>query len=164
MADKTNFTPDEWKKVLEAPLLAGFAVSAADPSGFIGILQEGFASAKALAAAKADAGADALIKAVVEDLLTPDGRAAAREGVKNVVHGVQLGEIKDRALAELRSTASILDAKAPGDSAAFKKWLNDIANLVAEAGTEGGFLGFGGVKVTEAERATLSEISTALHA
>lgn len=164
MADKTNFTPDEWKKVLEAPLLAGFAVSAADPSGFIGILQEGFASAKALAAAKADSGADALIKAVVEDLLTPDGRAAAREGVKNVVHGAQLAEIKDRALAELRSTASILDAKAPSDSTAFKNWLNDIADLVAEAGTEGGFLGFGGVKVTDAERATLAEISTALGA
>ena len=29
MADKSSFTPDEWKKILEAPLLAGFAVSAA---------------------------------------------------------------------------------------------------------------------------------------
>lgn len=164
MANKTNFTPDEWKKMLEAPLLAGFAVSAADPSGFIGTLQEGFASAKSLAAAKANPGADALIKAVVEDLLTSEGRAAAREGVKTVVEGAQLPQIKDRALAELRRTASILDAKAPSDSAAFKNWLNEIANLVAEAGTEGGFLGFGGVKVTDVERATLAEISTALGA
>ena len=54
MADKSNFTADEWKKVLESPLLAGFAVSAGDPSGFIGTLQEGLASAKALAAAKAN--------------------------------------------------------------------------------------------------------------
>ena len=49
-------------------------------------------------------------------------------------------------------------------SKAFKDWLNHIANLVAEAGVEGGFLGFGGVKVTDAERATLAEISTALGA
>lgn len=162
MADKSNFTADEWKKVLESPLLAGFAVSAGDPSGFIGTLQEGLANAKALAAAKADPGADALIKAVVDDLLTADGRAAARDGVKNVVQGAQLSEMKDRALTELRRTASILDAKTPNEAKAFKNWLNHIANTVAEAGTEGGFLGFGGVKVTDTERATLAEISTAL--
>ena len=105
-----------------------------------------------------------MIKAVVEDLLTPEGRAAARDGVKNIVHGAKLEEIKDRALDELRRTAAILDAKAPNDAKAFKNWLNHIADLVAEAGTEGGFLGFGGVKVTDAERATLAEISTALGA
>lgn len=164
MADKTNFTADEWKKVLESPLLAGFAVSAGDPSGFIGTLQEGFASAKALAAAKSDPNADVLIKAVVNDLLTAEGRAAAREGVKNVVDGAKPEEFKDRALSELRSTASILDSKAPNESKAFKNWLNHIASLVAEAGTEGGFLGFGGVKVTDSERATLAEISTTLGA
>ena len=111
MADKSNFTADEWKKILESPLLAGFAVSAGDPSGFIGTLQEGFANAKALAAAKSDPNADALIKAVVNDLLTPDGRAAARDGVKNVVDGAKLNELKGRALGELRRTASILEFK-----------------------------------------------------
>jgi hypothetical protein len=164
MANKSDFTAEEWKKLLESPLLAGFAVSAGDPSGFIGTLQEGFASAKALATAKSDPNADALIKAVVDDLLTPDGRAAARDGVKGVVDGAKVEEFKDRALVELRRTASILDSKAPSESKAFKDWLNHIANLVAEAGVEGGFLGFGGVKVTDAERATLAEISTALGA
>jgi hypothetical protein len=33
---------------------------------------------------------------------------------------------------------------------------------VADASTEGGFLGFGGVKVSEAEKATLAEIAAAL--
>lgn len=164
MADKSSFTADEWKSVLESPLLAGFAVSAADPSGLIGTLQEGLASAKALAAAKADANADALIKSVVNDLMTPEGRTSAREGVTSLIKGAQLSEMKARALAELGKTAAILDAKAPAEATAFKNWLNEIAKLVAEAGTEGGFLGFGGVKVTETERATLGEISTALRA
>ena len=35
-------------------------------------------------------------------------------------------------------------------------------NVVAEAGTEGGILGFGGVKVSDAERATLAEIDKTL--
>ncbi len=162
MADKSSFTPDEWKKILEAPILAGFAISAGDPSGFIGTLQEGLASAKTLAAAKADPGADKLIKAVVEDLLTPEGRTAARDGVKNLVQGAQLADLKDRALAELGRTAAILNAKAPTEAAAFKSWLGHMANVVAEAGTEGGFLGFGGVKVSDKERATLAEITKAL--
>ena len=33
----------------------------------------------------------------------------------------------------------------------------------AEAGKEGGFMGFGGVAVSDAEKATLAEISTALN-
>jgi hypothetical protein len=164
MATKSDFTTDQWNKLVQAPLLAGFAVSAADPSGLIGTLQEGMASAKALADAKSDAGADALIKAVVDDLLTAEGRTAARESVQRLIQGAELAQIKARALAELGETAKILDAVAPADAGPFKAWLNTVANKVAEAASEGGFLGFGGQKVSEAERATLAEISTALNA
>ena len=34
MANKHDFTPEEWTKVLESIMVAGIAVSAADPSGF----------------------------------------------------------------------------------------------------------------------------------
>ena len=70
--------------------------------------------------------------------------------------------LKHAALSELRSVSRILDAKAPSDAAAFRTWLQGVAQKAAEAGTEGGFLGFGGVAVSDAEKATLSEISTAL--
>ena len=162
MATKTDFAPEEWKKLLESPLLAGFAISAADPHGFFGTIKEGMASARALAEAKASGGGDELIKAVVDDLLTSDGRANAREGVKALIQGAKLSEIKDRALTDLGRTAAILDAKAPADAKAFKAWLAHIAQLVAEAASEGGFLGFGGVKVSDTEKATLAEISKAL--
>ena len=57
----------------------------------------------------------------------------------------------------------MVDAKAPDDAAAFKGWLRQISEHVAEAATEGGgFLGIGGVPVSEAEKATLTEISSAL--
>jgi hypothetical protein len=45
---------------------------------------------------------------------------------------------------------------------AFKAWLQEVAQKAAEAGTEVGFLGFGGVAVSDSEKATLVEISTAL--
>lgn len=34
MANKQSFTPDEWIKILESPVLTGMAVSAADPNPF----------------------------------------------------------------------------------------------------------------------------------
>ena len=40
MADKTNFTKEEWTLLLESPMIAGMAVTAADPSGLWGLLRQ----------------------------------------------------------------------------------------------------------------------------
>ena len=73
-----------------------------------------------------------------------------------------LWDIKAKALDALRQVTTLLTAKAPGDAAAYKAWLAHISQNVAEASKEGGFLGFGGVQVSDAEKATLAEISAAL--
>jgi hypothetical protein len=70
--------------------------------------------------------------------------------------------MKAACLEILSKAEGILSAKAPGDAAAFKTWLRQISQSVAEASTEGGFLGIGGVAVSNAEKATLTEISNAL--
>ena len=50
-----------------------------------------------------------------------------------------------------------------GDAGSFKAWLRQISQSTAEAAKEGGgLLGFGGVQVSDAEKATLTEISSAL--
>ena len=103
------------------------------------------------------------MKAVAEDFATAEGRTAARSALQTRFTGGKLEGLKDAALAELRTISSTLDAKAPEDAAAFKAWLQEVAQKAAEAGTEGGFLGFGGVAVSEAEKATVAEISVALN-
>ena len=163
MTDKSNFTPDEWKVLLESVMAAGIAVTAAEPSGLWG-QKESFASGTDLAKAKMDPGTNALIKAVVTDFGTSEGRGASRDGLKEKFKGSKPAEIKDKCIATLHQAAAILDAKAPADSAAFKGWLQQISQHVAEASKEGGFLGVGGVPVSEAEKATLTEISSALKA
>jgi hypothetical protein len=65
-------------------------------------------------------------------------------------------------LANLKEVSAILDAKAPQDAAGFKTWLRTIGQNVADASSEGGFLGIGGVQVSDAEKATLADISKAL--
>jgi hypothetical protein len=62
------------------------AVSAADPSGLWGVLKEAFASSSALAVAKSSAGSNKLIKAVVADFETKDGRAAVQEALRKREH------------------------------------------------------------------------------
>ena len=157
MAVKTNFSSGEWKTVLEAPVLAGFAITAADPSGIFGTLKEGWANAKELAAAKTSA-SDELIKSVAEDLFTSEGRTGAHDRMAALLKGAKREELKDRALAELKRAVALVDAKAPADAGTFKHWLSHIAQIVAEAGSEGGFLGFGGVQVSDKEKATLAEL------
>jgi hypothetical protein len=162
MADKSNFTAEEWKLLLESVMMAGIAVTAADPSGLWGLLKESLASGSELVKAKMDAGANPLIKAVVADFDSAQGRATARDGLKEKLKGVKPSEIPAKCIETLRQVAAVLDAKAPGDAAAFKGWLRQISEHVAEAATEGGLLGIGGVRVSDAEKATLKEISSAL--
>jgi hypothetical protein len=162
MSNKQNFKPDEWTKILESTMLAGMAVTAAEPSGLWGALKEAFASSSALAAAKSNAGSNELVKSVVADFETKEGRSAVQEALRQHLAGAKPAEAVQRSLANLREVSAILDAKAPQDAAAFKTWLRAISQNVAEASSEGGFLGFGGVKVSDAEKATLADISKAL--
>jgi len=162
MANKTNFTPEEWKLLLESPMMTSMAVTAAEPSGLWGMLKESFASATDVAKAASDAGANSLVKAVATDFTTSEGRTTARDDLKAKLAGSKPADIKIKSIESLKRVSALLDSKAPADAAAFKGWLRQISEHVADAAEEGGFLGFGGVKVSEAEKATLSDISHAL--
>lgn len=164
MADKSSFTPDEWKLILSSPMLAGLAVTLAEPSGIWGMLKESMASANALIAAGKDANASPLMKSILAAMETSEGRAIARDEIKAEFSGKSAAEIKQQVIAKLAQAGKILDAKAPGEAPAFKSWLKSVADQVAESATEGGVLGFGGTRVTQAEKATVNEIGKALDA
>ena len=140
---------------------AGMAISAADPSGLWGTLREAFASRSALANSKFVV-SNELIKAAIADLETSGGRSAVQEALHKHIDSAKPAEIVQRSLANLREVSAILDAKAPSDAAAFRSFLRGISQKVAEACVEGGFLGLGGVKVSDAEKVTLDDIAKAL--
>jgi len=159
MANKQSFTPEEWTKVLESMMLAGMAVSAAEPSGWWGTIKEAFASRSAIGS---KGQSNELISAVIAELEMAEGRSVIQEALRKRVAGAQPAEVVQRSLDTLREVSAILDAKAPDEAAAFKAWLGGISQKVAEASMEGGFLGFGGVRVSDAEKATLADIAKAL--
>ena len=162
MADKTSFTKDEWALLLRSPMNAGMAITAAEPHGLWGLLKESFAGSSELAHAAVDPNANALVKAVVTDFATSEGRSVARDGLKAEFANSKPAEIKTKAIDSLHQVAAVLAAKAPGDAAAFKDWLREIGQKTAGAASEEGGLFGGGVQVSDAEKATLGEISSAL--
>lgn len=162
MADKSSFTPEEWKAILASPMLAGLAVTLAEPSGLWGMLKESMASANALLTAGKNPSASPLMKAILADMETSEGRTVAREEIKIDLSGKLPAEIKQEVIAKLGKVGQILDAKAPEDAPAFKSWLKYVADQVAEAAAEGGVMGFGGTQVTANEKATVDKVGKVL--
>lgn len=120
------------------------------------------ASAKTVMGAKYEAEAAELVKALAAEFETAEGRATARDGLRTELSGKRPAEITARCLDVLKQAAAIAGAKAPAEAAAFKTWLHHVSQAVAEASKEGGFLGFGGELVSDAEKATLAQISASL--
>ena len=64
-----------------------------------------------------------------------------------------------------QSAAALIDAKAPPSEAAeYKQWALSVAENVAMAASEGGFLGFGGEQFSEPEQKFLAAVEAALGA
>ena len=101
MANKNDFTPEEWTKVLESIIAAGIAVSAVDPSGLWGTLKEAAAGTPALAAAKRDPNSNELINqaAVADFERSNDGSILA---MRERFAQAEPTECVQRSLASLR--------------------------------------------------------------
>jgi hypothetical protein len=164
MANKQTFTTEEWDAIVSSPMLAGMAVSLADPSGLWGMMKEGVSGVRALLDAKNDVNAPDLVKAVAADFESSEGRSSARDALKERLAGKSPAELKEQVLAGLAEAGRIVDDKAPNEAVAFKQLLKTIAEQTAEASKEGGFLGFGGVRVSDAEKASVAEVAATLRA
>jgi hypothetical protein len=158
MSVKDKFTPEEWKGLLKAPMLAGYAVAGAAPSGQSDFIQEMSAVADAIIEGGQRATKDSLLSAVVADIT-----ANAEDEQRGQTEKLSVGEVKERALANCREVASILKAKAGAEEAdEYKRWVVGVAYKVAAAAKEGGLLGFGGEQVSGSEVEIINEIGEAI--
>jgi hypothetical protein len=155
MSTKADYTKEEWEMLVKSPLMAAMAVVAASPSGPIGALKEIFAVSKGMLEG-AEGTTNPLIGALVADI-----KAGARPAMPTE-RPQDLAQVKAQALGACREVAALLGRKAPGEAEGFKRWLLGAAQRAAEAAKEGGFLGIGGVQVSEAEKTALAEVAQAL--
>jgi len=155
MASRSDFTDEEWERLGRAPLVVAMAISVADPGGPLETFKESSAALKTLAEAARDGNHGEFVQSVAQDVAA---KAQRRQS--------PLGDFRpDRAdarreiLAELRAVNALLHEKVtPDELAEFREWLRTAAQRAALAATEGGFLGFGGERVSEREQQMLETI------
>lgn len=152
MTARADYTDEEWEALSRSPLVAGFAISLADPGGPIELTKETMAAIKALATPPSD---EELLIAVSQY-----AQAHAKEHA-NLRKELDLkaSTARDQLTAELSKVNGILDAKAtPEEAAAFREWIVQAAKQAADAAKEGGFLGIGATRVSQGELAELDDI------
>jgi hypothetical protein len=158
MTTKADFTEEEWTTLMRAPIVAGLAITFADPGGPIEVVKETSAVLKFVTGPSGE-GRDALVGEIADSV-----RELAQQR-KNPV-----GDFKPRGalagkeiLDELSRASEIVRAKAtPEEAEAFRRWILECAQRAADAAKEGGFLGFHAERVSQGEKDMLAQLESTL--
>jgi hypothetical protein len=144
MTRKSDFTPEEWELLREAPTNAGTIVVTAQRGG---TFRETFAMAKAWAEARRQHGESELLDELVAGRPGSGKRHSSPE------------ELKQEGLQSLHAAVELLGRKAtPEETEDYKRFVLSLVDRVAKAHREDG------ETVSDAERAAIEEISASLGA
>jgi hypothetical protein len=168
---KLTYSDDDLNLLSSVPQLIGSAIASASGSGLFGTGKELFANANAVMDGLKSYPDNTLIRQILPD--PGQDRAAAVERMKKTrdwamarlkAKGIDSAEkLRAQTLEDTRAAAAILATKANAREAEeYRQWALSVAEKVANAATEGGFLGFGGERVTAAERALIDDVRKAL--
>jgi hypothetical protein len=160
MTTKADFTEEEWVRLGRAPLVAGMAISLADPGGPIEAIKETSAALKTVLEAAQTGSHGEFVQAVAAEVAEKaQHRQSPLGGFKP--KGRQAGE---EILEELRSVNALLVEKTtPEEADRFREWLRTAAQNTAKAAKEGGFLGFRAELVSEREQQMLDRLAQVFH-
>jgi hypothetical protein len=146
MTTKASFNAEDWALITTAPALAGLLVASSEPGGN---LRESVALSRAYAEARGRQPGE-LLEAILTTAPTLD--AATRPKTPE--------DIRSVALDQLRHAVRTLDRVAEDDELVeYKRFVYTLAEEVAQAHKEGGFLGIGGKPVSEGEQKALDAIA-----
>jgi hypothetical protein len=144
MTGKADFTPEEWKTVLEGPPSAGLIVITAQRGG---TFRETISMAKAYTEARQEHGSSELLDEIVSTKPQVDHTR---------YHSPE--ELREHGLQNVREAVETLERKAtPEEVEEYRRFVLTLAEKVANAHREGG-----GDAVSDTERAAIDEIRGAL--
>jgi hypothetical protein len=144
MTSKTDFTPEEWHLILEAPPAAGMIVVTAQRGGSF---RETIAMAKAYAEARQQHGKSELLDDIV-----------AAKPERDHTHFHSFDEMKQQGLQHLRDSVGLLKTKAsPEEVEGYRRFIVTLAQKVAAAHREHG------QDVSDAEQTAINDIEKALN-
>jgi hypothetical protein len=156
MLTKNDFSGTDWNTLRDTQYLVGLATAMAGASG-LGTLKEFAALTQAIIEKQSST------IPFIRDLTSTAEMRTAQTSLKDLLANQQGAPPAERtrrlALDQTRSAVDILAAKGSKEEKdAYARLLYGIAEKVANAAREGGFLGFGGTQVSEGERSFLNEL------
>jgi hypothetical protein len=165
MSIKDTFTDDEWFLLISTPSMIGASVAAAGQSG-LGTMKEMFASLESIATAGKAFPNNELIAEITKRAEDRDAAKAEalkyRDKAMEKLKGKKPDQLTQEMLEDTRSAVALLQQKAPAALEDYKTWSLSVAEKVANAAKEGGFLGFGGEQVSAGEKALIDNIKAVL--
>jgi len=167
-----NYTDEELELLTTTPSMIGSAIAFSESSGVIGTVTEAMSNAKAVLAGVPDYPQNGLISAVAPNIAD---RKEAMEKAKTVrtnmmarmkAKGITSRDgLYQQVVDDCHAVAQILDAKADANEAAeYRAWVMQIAEKVAMSAKEGGFMGFGGERLSDGEKRAIGDVASALGA
>lgn len=154
---KLDYSADDWNAIMALPVEVSMIISLASPA-MGDMFKESMALASMIAKTAEDPAATGLLADVVAEYKD-------RETLKKAQPYLDKSSVeaaKDKLLESVREKVVLLDATAGDQAVPYKAWLYRVAVATAEAAKEGDFMGIGGVRVNEAEKAALAELSAIL--
>lgn len=162
MTTQAAFTTEQWNLLRIVPSLVVSGVSAVDPSGVFGTIKEALDGITEKIEFLHQGSKIELLGALLADksiLKLPDLKTLASQGNREQ----QMANLKSAVLGHIRDVANLVSQKAsPEEAKAYKQMIISVAEKATKASKEGGFLGFGGVLVSNAEQSFMNEVKTAL--
>src|SRR6478672_11971571 len=105
MPGKTDFTPEEWKKIVAAAPMVGLAVTCASPNGPWGVLKEMLSMGMAMAEMLEKGSSNTLIAELAADLKARQSKLEPPQGLKDPE------QCKESALSHVRAVNDLLKRK-----------------------------------------------------
>jgi hypothetical protein len=159
MTTKADFTEEEWATVVRSPIVAGMAITLADPGGPIEVVKETSAVLKFVTGESEQR--DDLVGEVTREI-----RSLAQQRTNPVGDFKPRGALAGKQVVdEIARANEFVSAKAtPEEAEAFRGWILECAQRAADAAKEGGFMGFHAERVSQGEKDMLAQLGSALGA
>ena len=160
MLTKNDFSAADWNTLRDTQYLVGLATLMAGSSG-LGTIKESIAIAQSIMENQSSN------VPFIRDLTSKAEMQASQGSLKQRLGGAEAAPTKENlqrlSLDQVRASMAILNGKADAaESDAYRKLIYGVAENVANAASEGGFLGFGGTRVSSGEQSYLEELRNTL--
>ena len=158
MTTKADFTEEEWATLVRSPIVAGMAITLADPGGPIEVVKETSAVVKFVTGSASEE-RDDLVGEIAREV-----RSLAQQRTNPVGDFKPRGALAGKEVVdEITRAGELVSAKGPPEeAAAFRDFIMECAQRAADAAKEGGFMGFHAERVSQGEKDMLEQLRAAL--